>query len=511
MNPKDFQSESAHLEPEFEDFLEAVAELVDTSGDGINSVIDTAQETSCKYNEFIEKYELSENVVACLRTLMGRKRVDWLKSEVGVSFDGKGEYRKIRVASNTLNNYRNRDAADGANSGAPAKRGGSRPKTKGEYNPRYAKQLFNNNNVSALLGQIEEEFSSNVTDGVWTEVARAAYLKEFLERVDAMRPSGKSDESTDRQIVQNLRLFLKEMGADKQGTRPHKEQTAINTVVAAAVWNGDISARALSATLGVYRKSPGITQLKKFRGGSQGVEDDDDEECSDSSGSETEGEGDDSDASDASDDSDDGDASDASDEEEQLAPPVKKQRTFSPVRAPRKDKRDLTSARVFWHEASQYNTDSLKEYQVKTGVPGQREVHRQRIQVDRTSDIHQQFLQSSLYAEHLRANPDHTIEERLFAGARCRCIKRNIWRKCADTCKVQFRMHFRALQTLLRRDRNIAVSALIIPPIDDTRQPNQFLKFEKRSVLETQLGTIELENFIVDRDSHEDILSFVDL
>ena len=61
------------------------------------------------------------------------------------------------------------------------------------------------------------------------------------------------------------------------------------------------------------------------------------------------------------------------------------------------------------------------------------------------------------------------------------------------------------------RDVKLPVSALIVPPAGDTRQPRQFLPFQKRTTLETSQGRLELENLLVSRDSSEWIVSLVEL
>ena len=56
-----------------------------------------------------------------------------------------------------------------------------------------------------------------------------------------------------------------------------------------------------------------------------------------------------------------------------------------------------------------------------------------------------------------------------------------------------------------------AVSALIVPPAGDESQPHQFLPFQQRTTMKTAQGSIELGNFLVNRDSHEPIVSFVEI
>ena len=60
-------------------------------------------------------------------------------------------------------------------------------------------------------------------------------------------------------------------------------------------------------------------------------------------------------------------------------------------------------------------------------------------------------------------------------------------------------------------DVKLPVSALIVPPVGDDRQPHQFLPFQKRTTVETQQGRLELENFFVSHESHEHIVSLVEL
>ena len=119
---------------------------------------------------------------------------------------------------------------------------------------------------------------------------------------------------------------------------------------------------------------------------------------------------------------------------------------------PRSDISDTTIAGQWWHMKCQYNTNTNKSKLVrKVNDRGVRhEEHRERLQTETTKVLYKEFRDSEEYAKHV-SNGGGSIGFTLFKQAKCKCIKWDRLRKCADTLDVQFKEYHKAHARILQK------------------------------------------------------------
>ena len=119
----------------------------------------------------------------------------------------------------------------------------------------------------------------------------------------------------------------------------------------------------------------------------------------------------------------------------------------------RRDCVDLACARAFWHECEEVRLDTfagrvdkkVKFTAVETDAEGRRrlvvktEYHQRHTKHADDKVIYATFLQSPIYAEHLKAHPSHKIGFSTFMRAKCPCIGTPHQRECADETKTTMR------------------------------------------------------------------------
>ena len=222
MAEREFDAKTAAQTAEFHAFLDVVKKLVETKGAGINLAKWNKNEVSCPYEAFLSHYKLSADVKKCLSVL--RQRQGEFLNRIGLSWAGSKETPRIFVNIEEFNSY----VTPGAAARKKDNRGGARViKKPGEAytSKRYLKDKFSKSDVGKLLDQIEAALDD------LGEAERYGFMGLFLARVEKMRPAGSKDDKTTELIVNNLKEFLVFMGAKKPGSKTHKVQRAINTVV----------------------------------------------------------------------------------------------------------------------------------------------------------------------------------------------------------------------------------------------------------------------------------------
>ena len=124
------------------------------------------------------------------------------------------------------------------------------------------------------------------------------------------------------------------------------------------------------------------------------------------------------------------------------------------TRKQRRDRVDLTFVRRYWHfdTVTQFDTDSSKKFLCYDPDTKGADLHRQRLQYKRTTEMHKEFLESEEYLRHLDVYPEQSIGLTLFKQAKCNCIKWDKLRKCADTREVQFKEYVRAQKRLCSKE-----------------------------------------------------------
>ena len=355
--PKKFDGQTAAAAPEFQIFLTAVTTFTNTDGAGIDDALANEKEVSCTWKAFQEHYNLSADVLACVRAL---RRSPTLLESRGLSWS----HNSIRITAK-------KQAAAAVAVAAPAV---GVPERVEAYSERQARRKFGTTNVSKWLRNIQTAFRTKGGDENWNQLEHETYLELYLKRSDKLRPKR---DATLKKIADNLLAFVDDMGVHKDGNKRHDKARALNTVLAATAWAEGSPVKRIAKALGVHRRHRAFANVQAYRTGMVLLVDDSDSGSGSDSGSDR--------ASESSDDEDDEGGKDDEDDEDDEgesesegyegdgeAPAAS--RSFSPKPAQRKDKRDVTCCGTFWHEVSQLNMDSSICY-----VCGGNE-HKQRLQ-----------------------------------------------------------------------------------------------------------------------------------
>lgn len=149
---------------------------------------------------------------------------------------------------------------------------------------------------------------------------------------------------------------------------------------------------------------------------------------------------------------------------------------FEIKRKQRKDTRSLAVVRSFWHCMCQYNTNSSTEKQVLNNDDPTNpffESHRELLQSEPTRLLYKKFVISQAYLDYLFYNPEMFIGYTLFKQAKCKCIKWDRLRKCADTREVQMDEYFKAF-CRLRRNNKKEIEKCLCVKCQDPKYLNAF-------------------------------------
>ena len=149
-------------------------------------------------------------------------------------------------------------------------------------------------------------------------------------------------------------------------------------------------------------------------------------------------------------------------------------------RKKRKDFVDLTVANTFWHEMSNLDTNTHGDFCIvcKKGDEIIADYHQRRVQVYATENLHEMFLRSSEYLQHIDAGRGK-IGLSLFKRAKCRCIKNDHMRSCADTVKVGMKYAIKAINSMLRSQHNTCQCLVCL----EYRESDENLFKNERSLL----------------------------
>ena len=133
-----------------------------------------------------------------------------------------------------------------------------------------------------------------------------------------------------------------------------------------------------------------------------------------------------------------------------------------PSRLQYKNSRDLKPAVEFWHNMCIINTNTFQTYCVLDDSDPKNpfyNVHRELLQSVATRELYQQFVVSQIYLDHLGRNPGSTIGFTLFKEAKCKCIKWDHLRKCADTVTTQMAEYWASYRRFRNRLSDETVQA----------------------------------------------------
>jgi hypothetical protein len=115
------------------------------------------------------------------------------------------------------------------------------------------------------------------------------------------------------------------------------------------------------------------------------------------------------------------------------------------------DARSFELIDAFWHSSTQYNTNTNKEKIIFNSSTGKWESHRERLQTVPAVEIFKSFLNTIEYQAQLTKTTSTSLTLFLFLEGKCRCIKWDRLRKCADCIKAQFKEYMLALKRIYRK------------------------------------------------------------
>jgi hypothetical protein len=215
----------------------------------------------------------------------------------------------------------------------------------------------------------------------------------------------------DTLIVDELATWLKTF--QTQGTRDHADEVTFKSIVFATFPQGKMSAKTFAKRIGISRESKPLKIKADYA-----MQD-----------AERDGE-----------------------EQEVVIFPTQ---LVGSKRAERSDHKDLREAWGFWHYACTLDTDADRKT-IVVGPDGAQEVHKTHVQADTNEAMYEMYLASEYHARFEAANPDDpTLCFSLFMAAKCKCILRNKWDKCANWIEVQMKILLDAWAELRREDEKL--------------------------------------------------------
>jgi hypothetical protein len=257
------------------------------------------------------------------------------------------------------------------------------------------------------------------------------------------------------------------MPKNNRGIKNLKNQYALNIILKAASYKSGLSRRLLEKTLGVSRRSTILRRVKISKEEmEEEIEDEDEDEEEEEEEEEKKGQEIESEEyinileeSTTSSYIDEGTVeSDTSSRSSSTSGISEVSEDFlyncSVSRKQRKDTVPLNFVTDFWHASCQFNTNSSQYVSVlNCDDPNNPfyEMHRVRLQTDSPGALYRTFENSQIYLDWLTSNPNKTVKYTLFKEAKCKCIKWDRLRKCADTTEVSFTEFFKAFSYIRRK------------------------------------------------------------
>jgi hypothetical protein len=425
---------------------------------------------------YLELFRDHENLSEFMR---GFRRGAYGKAQLlhfGIIIEGKGMHQRICMPPDLWDRIHVFRASNSNSSRSP--RGFYEKSSRCEYKSKYVNDLFRSSGLEAAVDTIcitlnESMYSDSLQNLLYRRVLKC------LQRHTGIKIEVSSDDLC-AIICDSVRQFVCDLKS--KGTMKLANEKAMKHIMSACTFRSKISNRNVRKIIGFSRHRLAKHRKDYLFGDDEYIVDAEDMDESLSSDSEdnsssvegfadialVEERGSDSEIEDSDEEpasystdeiSDDNDDSDFSDPDFNTGDVVPMCLSASNLvgladakRETRCDARDLELCDIHWHAATQYNTNTNKEYLVLEPATGMYKSHRQQLQTNPGRQEYRNFLASLEYKEHL-AKGGGTIGFTNFMLCKCTCIKWDKLRKCADNIIAQFKEMILAAKRIYRKKK----------------------------------------------------------